>query len=243
VDAKNYLSLDRVLSRLGLASRGAARQMIRAGRIRVNGSVCRDPDRWVRFDRDRLHLDGRRLQPARRVYVLLYKPKGIITSHGDPGGRKTVYAYLDQKLGWLAPVGRLDKDTSGLLLCTNDNDFGNYIQNPDSGVRKTYLVKLDRIIGEEDLARLAAGIRMKRGDYAKPVSLRRVEDRGKYSRLEVTLTEGKNREVRRMMEAAGFSVLKLVRTKIGHLTLTGLQVGGYRILTASEVRRFGFHRR
>jgi len=126
MEAKIHLSLDRVLSRFGLASRNEARRLIRAGRIRVNGAVSRDHDRWVRLDRDRIHLDGRRLQSARRIYLLLYKPKGLITSHGDPAGRKTVYSCLDEKLGWIAPVGRLDKNTSGVLLCTNDNDFANY---------------------------------------------------------------------------------------------------------------------
>jgi pseudouridine synthase len=221
-----------------LASRTAAREAIRAGRLKVNGKVARDPDLWVRPDRVALHLDGQRLKPARKTYVLLYKPKGVITSHGDPGGRKTVYDYLGDIGNWMSPVGRLDKDTSGLLLLTNDTEFADHVTNPNSQVRKTYLVKASGILSEETLSRLNAGVEMKRGDWASPISVRRVEDRGKYSWLEVVLAEGKNREVRRMIEAVGFKVLKLVRTRIGPLTLTGLEIGKWRELTASEVAAF-----
>ncbi len=159
----------------------------------------------------------------------------MITSHGDPSGRKTVYDYLEGKLPWVFPVGRLDKDTSGALLLTNNTAFGDFVTNPGSGIPKTYLVKLNELLDEETLARLNAGVQMKRGDWARPLSVRRVEDRGKYTWLEVVLTEGKNREVRRMVEAVGCKVLKLVRTRIGPLTLEGLQVGKWRALAPKEV--------
>jgi 23S rRNA pseudouridine2605 synthase len=233
--SKNAVTLDRVLSRFGLASRTESRQAILDGRIKVNGRVVRDPDRWVRAETDVFHLDGKRLRPARRLYLLFYKPKGVITSHGDPDCRKTIYDYLDPSLAWVSPVGRLDKDTSGLLLLTNDTEFANFVASPDSRVPKTYLVKLNAVIDDETLTRLAAGVKMKRGDWARPQTVRRVEDRGKYSWLEVVLTEGKNREVRRMLEAIGFTVLKLVRTRIGPLTLEGLEIGNWRELGRNEI--------
>ena len=229
------MTLDRVLSRFGLASRAAARQAILAGRLKVNGKVARDPDLWVQPDRVTLHLDRQRLRPARKTYLLFYKPKGVITSHGDPAGRKTVYECLGDIGKWVSPVGRLDKDTSGLLLLTNDTEFADHATNPASKVLKTYLVKTSGILSEETMSKLNAGVEMKRGDFASPISVRRLEDRGKYTWLEVVLAEGKNREVRRMIEAVGFKVLKLVRTGLGALTLAGLEVGKWRELTRSEV--------
>ena len=233
--SKTAMTLDRVLSRYGLASRTAARQAILAGRLKVNGKMVRDPDLWVRPDQVTLHLDGQRLKPARKTYLLFYKPKGVITSHGDPGERKTVYEYLGDIRKWVSPVGRLDKDTSGLLLLTNDTEFANHVTNPHCKVLKTYLAKTSGILSEETVSKLNAGVEMKRGDIASPISVRRVEDRGKYTWLEVVLAEGKNREVRRMIEAVGFKVLKLVRTGLGPLTLAGLEVGKWRELTPSEV--------
>ncbi len=232
---KSVMTLDRVLSRYGLASRTAAREAILAGRLRVNGKVVRDPEFWVRPDEDSVLLDGQRLKPARKAYFLFYKPKGVITSHGDPDGRRTVYEYLGDIGKWVSTVGRLDKDTSGLLLLTNDTEFADHVTNPANRVPKTYLVKVSGLLGEEVVAQLRGGVEMKRGDWARPLSVRHLEDRGKYTWLEVVLTEGKNREVRRMVEAVGFKVLKLVRTHIGSLTLAGLEVGKWRELTPGEV--------
>jgi len=235
---KAAMTLDRVLSRLGWASRTAAREAIRAGRLKVNGRVVRDPECWVQPERDVVQLDGQRLKPAPKICLLFYKPKGVMTSHGDPSGRKTVYDFLSS-LGeegkWVAPVGRLDKDTSGLLLLTNDTEFAGFVTSPESHVPKTYLVKASGLMSDETIAGLNAGVEMKRGDFARPLSVSRLEDRGKYTWLEVVLTEGKNREVRRMIEAVGFKVLKLVRTRIGPLSLAGLEVGKCRPLTAAEL--------
>jgi 23S rRNA pseudouridine2605 synthase len=211
--------------------------------LKVNGCVVHDPDQWIRPATDVIHLDGKRLKQVRRVYLVLNKPKGVITSHGDPQGRKTIYDLLEKNLAWVSPVGRLDQDTSGLLLLTNDTDFANHVTDPASGVEKTYLVKLSGLAGEESLRKLEAGIEMKRGDFARPESVRRMEDRGKYSWLEVVLTEGKNREVRRMIEAVGFQVLKLVRIRIDTLTLAGLEVGKYRELTGPEITSLRRRRR
>ena len=232
--SKTVMTLDRVLSRFGLASRTAARDAIRAGRVKVDGSVVRDPDRWTDPGAVAVHLDGKRLRQARRVYLLFYKPKGVITSHGDPGGRKTVYDCLGPGVPWVTPVGRLDKDTSGLLLLTNDTEFANHVTDPASEVPKTYLVKANTLVGDDVLGRMGQGIELKRGDWARPRSVRRVEDRGKYSWLEIVLTEGRNREVRRLLEAVGLKTLKLVRTRIGPCTLEGLQVGRWRELRPAE---------
>lgn len=233
--AKSAMTLDRALSRFGVASRSEAQQAIQRGRVKVNGKVVRDPALWVRPETDAIHLDGQRLKPARKTYLLFYKPKGVITSHGDPEGRKTVYDCLGDTGQWLFPVGRLDKDTSGLLLITNDTEFADFITRPSSGVSKTYLVKTSGLLSDDMIAKLWGGVEMKRGDTAHPLSVRRVEDRGKYTWLEIVLTEGKNREVRRMIEAVGFKVLKLVRIGIGPLTLAGLEVGKWRVLTPAEV--------
>ena len=233
--SKASMTLDRVLSRYGLASRTAAKEAIEAGRLKVNGRVMRDPNCWVTPGRDVIRLDGQRLKAARKVYRVFYKPKGVITSHGDPEGRKTVYDYLGENARWLFPVGRLDKDTSGLLLMTNDTEFSNLVYSPNSNVLKIYLVKTNGLMGDEVIQRLNVGVEMKRGDRAQPASVRRTENRGKYTWLEVALTEGKNREVRRMIEALGFKVLKLVRTHIGPLSLEGLRVGQWRDLSSSEL--------
>ncbi len=236
--SKSAMTLDRVLSRFGLSSRSAAREAILAGRVKVNGCVVRDSDHWLNPYADSVHLDGIRLRQAPRTYLLLYKPKGVITSHGDPEGRKTIYDCLGRNAAWVSPVGRLDKDTSGLILLTNDTDFANYVTDPASRVPKTYLVKANTLVSDELIARLAQGLKLKRSDWARPQSVRRAEDRGKYSWLEIVLTEGKNREVRRLLEAVGLKVLKLVRTSIGPCTLEGLQVGQWRDLRRSELAGF-----
>jgi pseudouridine synthase len=232
---KAAMTLDRVLSRFGIASRTASLEFIRAGRLKVNGKVERDPDLWVWPERDVVHFDGKRLRPVPRTYLLLYKPKGVITSHGDPDDRKTIYDLLGPGGRWVAPVGRLDKDTSGLLLLTNDTEFGHAVMSPESQVPKTYMAKVNMLMSDEVIAQLARGVEMKRGDWARPQSVRRLEDRGKYTWLEIVLTEGKNREVRRMIEAVGFKVLKLVRIRIGPLTLEGLEVGKWRALAPQEI--------
>ena len=232
---KPKMTLDRVPSRFGIASRTDSRKAIVAGKMKVNGRTVRDPDIWVDPESDKFILDGRELKPARKRYLLFYKPKGVLTSHGDPAGRDTIYKYLGDDCKWVSPVGRLDKDTSGLLLLTNDTKFADFVTSPESEVPKTYMAKTSGLLSDDVIAQLRAGVEMKRGDFARPVSVERREDRGKYTWLDIVLTEGKNREVRRMIEAVGFVVLKLVRTHIGPLTLDGLQVGQCRDLTASEI--------
>jgi 23S rRNA pseudouridine2605 synthase len=232
------MTLDRVLSRNGFSSRKEAFKAIQAGRVKVNGRKILDPGFWTDPGADSIHLDGKRVRRVRRIYLLFYKPKGVITSHGDRRGRKTVYDCLDPKLQWVAPVGRLDKDTSGLILLTNDTEFANHVASPASEVPKTYLVKANTLVGDALVARIAEGFKLKNGRQAKPQSVRRLEDGGKYSRLEIVLTEGKNREVHRLLESAGLKVLKLVRIKIGPCTIEGLQVGQWRNLLKSELALF-----
>jgi 16S rRNA U516 pseudouridylate synthase RsuA-like enzyme len=129
--SKPALTLDRVLSRFGLASRTTSREAIREGRLKVNGRVVCDPDCWVRPGQDTFHLDGQRVTQARKVYRLFYKPKGVITSRGDPDVRTTIYDLLGEMRRWVAPVGRLDKDSSGLLLLTNDTEFADFVTSPE----------------------------------------------------------------------------------------------------------------
>jgi pseudouridine synthase len=231
------MTLDRVISRFGLASRTVATEWIRSGRVRVNQNIERDAERWVQIDSDQVSLDGRALSEAQRVYVMLNKPTGVITTYGDPQARRTVYDYLKDLEGWVFPVGRLDKDTSGLLLLTNDTDFGNRLADPKSKVSKQYVVKVNARVSDGEVQRLRGGIEIEPGRMTLPCTVRRIRDTEKYSWLEVTLQEGKNRQIRRMVEALGHNVLKLVRIQIGDLKLGDLQVGKWRNLTRDEVKR------
>jgi pseudouridine synthase len=228
-------TLERVLSKAGLGSRTEAREWIAEGRARVNGKVVRNPDQWVDLERDKVSFDGRPLRTATRIYLLLYKPKGYLTTYKDPQGRPTVYDLLKEVEQWVFPVGRLDLDTSGLLLLTNDTQFAERVTNPDFHISKTYLVKsLDRL-SEQQLEQLQRGVELKDGP-TRPALVKRLRDSGNHTFLELTITEGRNRQVRRMLEAVGSGVLKLVRTAIGTLEIGGLPIGQHRALTAAEVR-------
>jgi len=224
-----------VLSKAGAGSRVDARGWIRAGRVKVNGQVVRDPDQWIDMKRDRVRMDGKPLQARERVYVLLYKPTGYLTTYRDPKGRPTVYDLIADLGTFVSPVGRLDLDTSGLLLMTNDNQLAERVTNPDSHVPKTYLVKASMKLTDEQLQRLRDGVELSDGP-TRPARVTRVRDSDKYTRLEITLTEGRNRQVRRMIEAFGATVLKLVRVKIGSIAIGSLQIGQWRMLTDAEIR-------
>lgn len=209
------------------------------GRVRVNTRVERDPGRWVDLNHDRILLDRQEISDAKKVYLMLNKPANVVTSHGDPQGRRTVYDYL-QSLGvWVFPVGRLDKDTSGLLLLTNDTDVGNLLTDPQSKVAKKYMVKVNALLSDEELDRLRRGIEIEPGLVTLPCRVERLRESAKYAWIEITLMEGKNRQVRRMIEALGHRVLKLVRVQIGALQLGELAVGKWRLLTRAEVRQLG----
>ncbi len=231
-------TLERVLSKAGIGSRTDARKWIGAARVRVNGKLVQTPDYWVDLERDRVTLDGKPVRAQERRYLLLYKPKGYITSYGDPDGRATVYDLIGDLGAWVVPVGRLDQDTSGLLLMTNDTQFAERIMNPEFHIPKTYLVKCSTVVGDDALDRLRNGVELSDGP-TRPAEVRRVRDSGKYTHLEITITEGRNRQVRRMIEAVDSKVLKLVRTAIGKIEIGGLQIGAYRDLTPAELRALG----
>lgn len=231
-------TLERVLSKAGLGSRTDARKWIGAGRVAVNGKVIQTPDHWVDLERDRVTFDGRPLKVSKRVYVLLYKPTGYITTYQDPEGRPTVYDLLTGFEEWVFPVGRLDLDTSGLLLLTNDAQFAERITNPSFKVPKTYLVKAATRLTEEQLDMLRQGVTLNDGP-TKPAPVTRLRDSSSKTFFEITITEGRNRQVRRMVEALDSKVLKLVRTAIGPLRIGDLQIGKYRPLTSAEVKSLG----
>ena len=202
--------------------------------MRVNGHVVEDPDVWIDFDRDRILFDDKPLQAKKPVYVLLYKPVGYITTFKDPEGRPTVYDLITDVETFVSPVGRLDLDTSGLLILTNDTQFAERLTNPDHKIAKTYLVKCADLISDEALDRLRSGVELSDGP-TRPAVVKRVRDSGKYSHIEIRITEGRNRQVRRMIEAVGSKVLKLVRTAIGPIEIAGLKIGTWRQLDEREI--------
>lgn len=228
-------TLERVFSKAGRGSRSDAREWIGEGRVRVNGNVIRDPDHWVDLERDRVTLDGKPLRPVSKTYILLYKPKGYITTYRDPEGRPTVYDLIQDAGTWLSPVGRLDLDTSGLLLLTNDTDFAERVMNPEHKVPKTYQVKTSTHLTDDAVEQLRTGVELSDG-RTRPAVVTRLRDSAKYTFLELTITEGRNRQVRRMIEAVGSKVLKLVRTAIGPIRIGELPIGKWRRLTAEEAR-------
>jgi 23S rRNA pseudouridine2605 synthase len=229
-------TLERVLSKAGLGSRTEARSWIGAGRVRVNGKPIQTPDHWVDMKRDRVTLDGKPVRASRKLYLLLYKPKGFITTYKDPEGRPTVYDLLRDVEQFVSPVGRLDLDTSGLLLLTNDTEFAERVTNPDHKVPKTYLVKASTRLSDEQIQQLKRGVELSDGP-TQPAEVTRVRDSQKYSFVEITLREGRNRQVRRMLEAVDSKVLKLVRIAIGDLRIDDLPIGKWRELTPEDRKR------
>lgn len=227
-------TLERVLSKAGLGSRVEARRWVHARRVKVNGRVIENPDHWVDLERDKVAFDGKPLQRRERVYLLLYKPTGYVTTYRDPEGRPTVYDLIGDVGTFVSPVGRLDLKTSGLLLMTNDNAFADHVTSPQSHVPKTYLVKASTRLSDEQLDALRKGVELHDGP-TRPAQVTRVRDSEKYTHFEITLTEGRNRQVRRMVEALGSKVLKLVRVKIGSLAIGALPIGKWRQLTEAEV--------
>jgi pseudouridine synthase len=229
--------LDRLVSRAGLGSRTEARRWIAEGRVSVNGKVTRTPDAWADPARDRIKLDRRPLEARRRLYLLLYKPKGYLTTYKDPQGRPTVYDLLKDVEEWVFPAGRLDQDTSGLLLMTNDTKFGDFVTSPESHVPKTYLVKASILLTDDQLDQLSRGVELADG-WSRPAKVSRLRNSARCTFFEITITEGRNRQVRRMVETLGAKVLKLVRTAIGAIQIDGLEMGKWRALTKEDVRHF-----
>jgi 23S rRNA pseudouridine2605 synthase len=235
-------TLDRVLSKAGVGSRTEARRWIGERRVAVNGRIVTDPETWIDPGKDAIALDGARLRAASKVYLLVYKPKGYLTTYRDPEGRKTVYDLLPERDRFVFPAGRLDLDTSGLLVMTNDSAFAERLTNPESKVAKTYLVKASTALSDEQLGRLRSGIDLKDGPTC-PARVTRVRDAGGRTVFEITITEGRNRQVRRMVEALDAKVLKLVRVGIGELRIGKLPIGKSRPLSDTEVRKLSAPRR
>lgn len=227
-------TLERVLSKAGLGSRSEARSWIHARRVRVNGRVVENPDHWVDLKRDKILFDDQPLAAAEKRYILLYKPKGYITTYGDPEKRPTVYDLIADAGTWVAPVGRLDLDTSGLLILTNDTAFAERMTNPDFHVPKTYLIKASTLLSDEQLERLRNGVELSDGP-TRPAQVNRLRDSTKYTHLEMTITEGRNRQVRRMLEAVDSKVLELVRVGIGKLRIGNLPIGKWREMEPREL--------
>lgn len=200
----------------------------------MNGTVIRNPDHWIDLERDRITLDGKSLAAAAKTYILLYKPKGYITTRKDPEGRPTVYDLISDAGQWLSPVGRLDLDTTGLIIFTNDTEFADRIMSPEFKVPKTYQVKASTLLSDDQLDQLRRGVQLNDGP-TRPAEVTRLRDNAKYTHLSITITEGRNRQVRRMVEAVGSKVLKLVRTAIGPVIIGDLPIGKWRKLTDAEL--------
>ena len=227
-------TLERVLSKAGLGSRTEARKWIGAGRVKVNGNVEGDPNRWIDLERDRITFDDKPLESAARVYLLLNKPAGYLTTYRDPEGRPTIYDLLPDRDRYLFPVGRLDLDTSGLLILTNDTAFAERLTNPAYHVPKTYEVKASRRLSDEELDRLRNGIELRDGP-TRPATVTRLREPGGKTVFTITITEGRNRQVRRMVEALNAKVVSLTRRSIGAVELGDLESGKARALTAEEL--------
>lgn len=226
--------LARVISKLGVASRTQAARWIEEGRVAVDRTVVRDPQRPTDAARERISIDGVAIEPRERVYLMLNKPRGYVTTTSDERGRDTVYALLEGAgLPWVAPVGRLDRASEGLLLFSNDSAWAAAINAPEAHLDKTYHVQIDRLPDERLLAALRAGVE-DRGERLALKSVRELRRGGRNAWLEVVLDEGRNRQIRRVLNAHDIGVLRLVRVAVGGLALGALAKGGWRRLTADE---------
>jgi len=228
------VGLARALSKLGFCSRAQAAQLIRKGKVRINGAIRRDPETPVHPSKDRIEIDGQRIAASEKIYFALNKPRGIVTTASDEKGRETVYAFLSADLPWVAPVGRLDKASEGLLLLTNDSEWAARVTAPETHLDKTYHVQVARIADAALLEALKNGIRTREGETlrVKAASLLRQGERNSW--LEIILEEGRNRHIRRMLETLGMEVLRLIRVAIGPLALGDLPKAAVRRLTAEE---------
>jgi 23S rRNA pseudouridine2605 synthase len=220
--------------------------LIRAGRVTLNGRIARDPETPVRMPQDRIEVDGSPLDKLPTIYLIMNKPRGVVTTASDEKGRETVYDLLSPGLPWVGPVGRLDKASEGLLLLTNDSGWAAKITEPASHLDKKYHVQVDRVADDDLLARITRGcaaesdtvdgsfLKRNAGEHLHAKGARLLRHGDKHSWLEITLDEGKNRQIRRLLEAQGVRVLRLVRVSIGPLELGDLKKGSVRPLTAEE---------
>lgn len=236
------VGLARALSKLGYCSRSRAAELICAGRVRLNGKIRRDPETPVSGKQD-LAVDGKVVQPRDKIYLMLNKPRGVVTTAADEKGRETVYTLLDARknkpqetLPWVAPVGRLDKASEGLLLLTNDSEWAARIAAPETHLDKTYHVQVGTVADDQFLQALVRGVKTQDGEVLRAKQVCRLRAGQKNCWLKIVLEQGKNRQIRRMMEAMAVPVLRLVRVAIGPLQLGDLAKGGHRALTPDEKR-------
>jgi 23S rRNA pseudouridine2605 synthase len=234
----------RVLSKRGVCSRAQAAEWVRAGRVSVGSRVVRDPESPTALDRDDIAIDGNAISTMSPVYLMLNKPRGLVTTLNDEHGRDTVYRCFDDALldgaplPWIAPVGRLDKASEGLLLFTNDPQWAAHITDPDTGPKKTYHVQIDRIPDADLLLALCEGIDVA-DERLSAVSAELLRAGEKNAWLEIVLDEGRNRHIRRLLSAFDVAVLRLVRVAIGDLSLGELAKGQWRALDQEDVQRIG----
>jgi len=231
------MRINKYIAESGVASRRSADELIKQGRVSVNGKKITECGLDVNTDNDVVFVDGRKITPVRRyTYIMFNKPKGCITTSSDEFGRKTIYDYLAQYAGkGLFPVGRLDYDSEGLLLLTNDGALAQILTHPSFEVPKTYLVKIEGTVSEDELKKIRAGVKGTDGVRYAPAKVSIKEVAEPFTKLEITITEGKNREVRKIFEAIGKNVVFLCRRKIGDLSLGGLTRGTSRYLTEKEI--------
>jgi 23S rRNA pseudouridine2605 synthase len=232
------VGLARALSKLGVCSRSQAAEWIAAGRVKLSGAVTRNPEAQVRLGTDRVEVNGRPVGAKEKIYLVLNKERGVVTTASDEQGRATVYDSLPADLRrpaaeWIAPVGRLDKASEGLLLMTNDSEWAACITAPESHLDKIYHVQIATVTDDQLLDALRRGVE-NRGEalQTKRASLLRTGEKNSW--IEMVLDEGKNRQIRRMFESLGIEVLRLVRVAIGPLALGDLPHGKTRPLTAHE---------
>ncbi|RWK01335.1 pseudouridine synthase [Mesorhizobium sp.] len=229
------VSLARALSKLGLCSRKQAELLVAEGRVRVAGKVARDPSLRVDLGRERITVDGEHIVAERKVYLMLNKPRGLVTTRDDPEGRGTVYDCLaDLDLPFVSPVGRLDKASEGLLLMTNDTRWANGLLDPASHVAKTYHVQIASVPDEAMLEQFRQGVAVD-GELLTASSIKPLRSGGRTAWLEIVLDEGRNRQIRRLLGAFDIEVLRLMRVAIGSLQLGDLAKGKARHLTAEEL--------
>ncbi|MGH9742071.1 MAG: pseudouridine synthase [Candidatus Acidiferrum sp.] len=231
---RDKVGLARAISKLGYCSRSQAVQLIRAGKVRVNGALRRDPETAVRIGKDRIEVDGKSISAAAKIYLVLNKPRGIVTTASDEKGRDTVYSLLGVDSPWVAPVGRLDKASEGLLLLTNDSEWAARVTAPETHLDKTYHVQIGKIADSALLESLKTGIRTKNGDLLRVKGASPLRQGERNCWLEIILDEGKNRQIRRMLETLCIEVLRLIRVAIGPLALGDLAKSAVRALTPNE---------
>jgi 23S rRNA pseudouridine2605 synthase len=228
------VGLARAISKFGYCSRSRAAELIAAGRVKWNGAVRRDPETPVHLGKDRIEIDGQSVARRSKIYLALNKPRGVVTTAADEKARETVYSFLSENLPWLAPVGRLDKASEGLLLLTNDSEWAAKITEPQAHLEKTYHVQINSIADDALLEKLRNGIRANDGEFLRVKDVCIVRHGERNSWLEIILDEGKNRHIRRMLQHLKVEVLRLVRVAIGPLALGDLAKGATRALSHEE---------